>query len=352
MRVIAYYGRHDLREEEWPRPLPGRGEVRVRIQSVCICGSDITQYTTGKIGDVATPVPFVLGHEAAGIVDACGEGVNGLPQGTPVALEPNMPCGECEWCERGKLNLCPHVKFLGSAPVHGALAEYVVVPARHVVPVRARVTFAEMACIEPLAIGIYVVRKLGVGAGDTVAVFGVGGIGMVCVLAARASGARVVAVTDRVGSRLALAKQLGAERGVNVSERDAVREIMQLTGGRGVDVAIEAAGVPGALRDAVLSAAIGGRVAIAGIPHEESWELPAAVARRRELLIHNIRRCCHTTHAAVEWVERGVVNLAPLVTHRMPWEKAEDAFELAAARAEGTLRISLEPELPREPFYA
>lgn len=351
MRVLAYYGRHDIREEEWPRPHPGRGDVRVRIQAVSICGSDITQYTTGKIGDTPTPVPFVLGHEAAGIVDACGDDVRGLPQGTPVAIEPNMACGKCEWCEHGRPNLCPHVKFLGAAPVQGALAEYVVVPAQNVVPVRARITFAEMACIEPLAIAIYIIRKLGVGAGDTVAIFGAGGIGMTCLLAARASGARVVAVTDKVASRLALARQLGAERVIHVGEKEAPAEIMELTGHRGVDVAIEAAGAPAALRDAILSTAIGGRLAIAGIPHEEAWEIPAAVARRRELLIHNIRRCCHTTRAAVDWVERGVVKLAPLVTHRMPWEKAEQAFELAAARAEGTLRISLEPEPPREPFY-
>jgi len=351
MRVVAYYGRNDLREEEWPRPVPARGEVRVRIQSVCICGSDITQYTTGAIGDVPTPVPFVLGHEAAGIIDECGDGVTGLPQGTPVAIDPNMPCGRCEWCVRGKANLCPYVKFLGSAPVHGALAEFVVLPAQNVIPVRARITFAEMACIEPLAIGIYVVRKLSVGAGDTVAIFGAGGIGQVCLLAARASGARVIAVTDKIASRLALAKQLGAEHVINIQDKDAPQEIMQLTGKRGVDVAIEAAGAPPALRDAVLSAAIGGRVAIAGIPHEASWELPASASRRRELLIHNIRRSCHTTHAAVDWVERGVVSLAPLVSHRLPWEKAEQAFELAATRAEGTLRISLEPEEPREPFY-
>lgn len=352
MRVVAYYGRNDLREEEWPRPNPGRGDVRVRIQSVCICGSDITQYTTGKIGDVPTPVPFVLGHEAAGIIDACGDDVTGLPQGTPVAIEPNMPCGHCEWCQHGKVNLCPHVKFLGSAPVQGALAEFIVVPAHNVIPVRARISFAEISCIEPLAIGIYVIRKLNIGAGDTVAIFGAGGIGQVCLLAARASGAHVIAVTDKIASRLALAKQLGAEHIINIQDKNAPQEIMQLTNKRGVDVAIEAAGTPAALRDAVLSSAIGGRVAIAGIPHEENWELPASAARRRELLIHNIRRSCHTTRAAVDWVERGVVNLAPLVSHRLPWEKAEQAFELAATRAEGTLRISLEPEPPREPFYA
>jgi hypothetical protein len=91
MRVIAYYAHNDLREEEWPKPDPGRGEVRVRVKSVCICASDLTQYQTGGIGDSKTPVPFVLGHEAGGIVDAVGAGVTHLPEGTPVAIEPAMP---------------------------------------------------------------------------------------------------------------------------------------------------------------------------------------------------------------------------------------------------------------------
>ena len=114
MRVVAMYGPKDLREEEWPRPEPGPGDVRVAIKSVCICGSDTTQFVTGGIGGLDTPVPFVLGHEAAGLVDATGPGVEGLFEGTPVAIEPDMPCGTCEWCLTGRPNVCPHVRFLGA----------------------------------------------------------------------------------------------------------------------------------------------------------------------------------------------------------------------------------------------
>lgn len=351
MRVIAYYAHNDLREEEWPKPDPGRGEVRVRVKSVCICASDLTQYMTGGIGDSKTPVPFVLGHEVGGMVDAVGAGVTGLPEGTPVAIEPAMPCGKCEWCLSGRHNICPQVAFLGAPPVQGALAEFVVLPAENVLPVRARVTFGEIACIEPLAIGIYVAKKMGIAAGETVAIFGAGAVGQVCALAARACGAHVVAVADRVVSRLVLAQRHGAEQIINIAERNAVQDIMKLTGSRGVDVVIEAAGEPEALRDAVASAAVGGRVAIVGIPHEADWALPSSSSRRKELLIQNIRRSNGTTHTAVEWVERGMVDLAPLVSHRMPWEKAEQAFNLAESRAEGTVRISLEPGDLEEPFH-
>ena len=351
MRVLAYYAKDDLREEEWPKPDPGPGEVRVRIRSVCICGSDLTQYETGEIGGLKTPVPFVLGHEAAGIVDAVGRGVTGLPEGMPVAVEPDIPCGVCAQCRVGRPNTCPHVRFLGAPPVQGALAEFIIMPAANLYPVHAQVGFAEIAAIEPLAIGIYAVRKMAVTPGDTVAIFGVGGIGHVILLAAVRAGARVIAVTDRVRSRLAAAEKQGAESAIDISQQSAVEAIAELTDGRGVDVAFEAAGELDALRDATNATAIGGRVAIVGIPHEDEWCVPAPTCRRHELALQNIRRSNHTTAIAVDWLQRGVVNLGSLVSHRLPWDQAEEAFQMASARAEGTLRISLEPEEFEEPFY-
>ena len=351
MRVLAYYAQNDLREEEWPKPEPGPGEVRVKIKSVCICGSDVTQYTTGGIGSSKTPVPFVLGHEAGGLIDAVGSGVENLFEGTPVAIEPDFPCGKCEFCLTGRQNICPNVKFLGAPPTHGALAEFIIIPAENAMPVKAPVTFAEIACIEPLAIGIYTAKKMNISVGETVAVFGAGGVGICCAIAAKKAGARVIAITDKVVSRLDAAKKFGGENSININEQNAAEKILELTNGRGVDIAIEAAGEPAALTDAINSAAIGGRVAIIGIPHEENWTFPSSVARRKELLIQNIRRSNHATKAAIDLVERGEIKLAGLISHNLPWEKAEKAFKIAAAREEGTLRIALEPEEIEEPFY-
>ena len=351
MRVVAYYCHDDVREEEWPKPDPGPGEVRVAVKSVCICGSDLTQFATGAIGSIKTPVPFLLGHEAAGLVDAAGAGVTGLPEGTPVAVEPAMPCGVCELCRTGRQNLCPAHRFLGTAPVHGALSEYIVIPAENAIPVKAKVSYAEIALIEPFAIGIYAARLLRVQPGDTVAVIGAGGVGQSCIIAAKQSGARVIAATDRVASRLVVAEKYGAENVIDCSEGDPAQKIMQITGGRGADVVFEAAGEIPALHDAIECAAIGGRVGIIGIPHEENWTFPASPARRKELLLQHVRRSNHTTRLAVELVEQGTVDLSGLVSHRMPWEQAEEAFGLAERREEGTLRIALEPEELEEPFF-
>ncbi len=345
------YGPKDLREEEWPKPEPGPGEVRVKIKSVCICGSDTTQYTTGGIGNSKTPVPFVLGHEAGGLIDAVGSGVENLFESTPVAIEPDIPCMKCEFCLTGRQNICPNVKFLGAPPVQGALAEYIIIPAKNALPVKASVTFAEIACIEPMAIGIYTIKKMNVAPGDSVAIFGAGGIGICCAIAAKKAGAKVIAITDKVQSRLDTAEKFGAENTINIIEQNVSEQISKLTNGRGVDVAIEAAGELPALQNAIDAAAIGGRVAIIGIPHETNWSFSASTARRKELLIQNIRRSNHCTRIAIDWIEHGEIKLVGLVSHNLPWEKVEEAYNKAVACEEGTLRISLEPEEIEEPFY-
>ncbi|NLF39011.1 alcohol dehydrogenase catalytic domain-containing protein [bacterium] len=350
MRVIALYGPRDVREEEWPKPDPGPGDVRIRIKSVCICGSDKTQYELGRIGELAAPVPFLLGHEAAGLVDAVGPGVTGLVEGMPVAVEPAMPCMACDYCLGGRHNLCTGMRFLGSPPVHGALAEYLVMPARNVFPVKARISYAEIACIEPLAIALHALRLVPVGLGERVAIFGAGGIGQALLIAVNASGARVTAVTDMVPSRLALADQLGAGRGYNAAE-DAGERILELTAGRGVEVSFVTAGAPDALRDAVRATARGGRIAVIGTPHEDEWGFPVSACRRKQLRVQFVYRSNHTMKNAAELVERGDVCLGPLVTHRLPWERAEEAFEMALRNDDGTLRIALEPEDLGVPYY-
>lgn len=352
MRVTALYGPRDMREEEWPRPDPGPGEVRVKIKAVTICGSDNTQFISGgKDASPTMPVPFVLGHEAAGIVHATGTDVKDIYEGTPVAIDPAMPCGVCTYCRTGRQNICPDMRFLGVPPTHGALQEFLIVPAQNVVPVRAKVSFAEIACVEPLAIALYTMRKMNIAPGDTVAICGAGGIGQTCALVALAAGARVVCVSDPVASRREIAQNAGVESAVSPTETDVAEHIFSLTEGRGVDFAIEAAGTQDALTDALNATARGGRVAIIGIPRDDSWRIPAAQARRAELTLQMIRRSNHTTDLAVEWIERGIVSLASLVTDRLEWEHVESAFNRAAACEEGSLRISLEPEETEEPFY-
>lgn len=351
MRVLAYYSHNDIREEEWPKPDPGLGEVRVAIKSVGICGSDITHYKKGSIGNLKVNQGFIFGHEAAGMIDAVGEGVTGLPEGTVVAVEPAIACQKCKYCLQGQQNICPNHSFLGVPPTNGALAEYIIVPAQNVVSVNAKVSFAEIAMLEPLGIGLHTANLLAIKAGESVAIIGAGGIGIAALIAAKLNGARVIAVLDRVESRLKVAAHYGAENTLNCDRGNVEEEINKLTAGRGVDHVIEAAGEVVALEMACKIAAPGAKVAIIGIPVDDQWQYPAAKARRKELVFFNVRRSNHTLELAVDLVERGQVNLAAMVTHKLAWTEVEKAFGMAESRAEGTLRVVLEPQEYAEPFY-
>jgi len=170
MRVLAYYGPNDLREEEWPKPQPGPGQVRVAIKAVCLSGVDVLRYTAGGFGDERLPKPFVLGQDAAGLIDAVGADVADLPQGTPVVLDPVIACGGCPACRAQQHEHCRAPLMLGWPPTNGALAEYMVMPARNVVPVAARVSFAELACIAPLALAMHAATAVQIGPGTPVAI--------------------------------------------------------------------------------------------------------------------------------------------------------------------------------------
>jgi len=173
-------------------------------------------------------------------------------------------------------------------------------------------------------------------------------MGLLCLLAAQHAGARVVTVVDPVPARAALARQLGAELSFTQLETG---EIARATSERGVEVIFETAGSDAALADALALAAPGARIALVGLSAEPVRQFPVQLARRKEALLLNICHTHHTLRAAAHLIETGAVNLAPLISQRVPWDKAEEAFARAARRAEDTIRISLEPEELDEPFH-
>jgi L-idonate 5-dehydrogenase len=351
MRALAYYGINDLREEEWPKPTPGPGQVRVAIKAVCLSGVDVLRYSTGGFGDERLPRPFVLGHDAAGLIDAVGAGVQDLPQGTPVVLEQLLPCGHCAACRAHQRGQCHAPRMLGWPPTNGALAEYVVVPAENAVPVAARVAYAELACIAPLALALHAAATARVAPDATVAIVGAGGMGLLCLLAARHAGARTITVIDPVAGRAARARQRGADAAYTSVAQATGADGLPALAAAGVDVVFETAGSDAALADALAVAGPGARLALIGMSAETTRRFPLQLARRKEAQLLNISHAHHTTRAAAQLIETGAINLAPLISRRMPWDKAEEAFALAARHDEDTIRISLEPEELDEPFH-
>jgi L-iditol 2-dehydrogenase len=321
-------------------PDPGPGEVLVRIRAVGICGSDMHWYLEGGIGQHRAAYPQVLGHEPAGEIVAAGPGV-ALAPGRKVAVEPAITCGHCEHCLAGRHNNCLAAIFMGSPVRHGLFLEYATMPAANVVNIPDSMSFRDATVIEPLAVILHVLELVKVRLGDTVAVMGAGPIGLLTATMARIGGAARVFVADRVPHRLALARRMGAEATVDLRTESLVEAVFDQTRGRGMDIAIDAAGSIEAVNTAIAVARVGGQVVMIGIPGENKTPLDVHGAMDKELNLQTIKRSNHNAHAAIELLVSGRIP-GDFLTHEYPLEETPRAFQTLAAYADGIGKAVIE----------
>ncbi len=326
MRAAVFYGGgQPLRLEDWPIPEPGPGEIRVRVAACGVCHTDL-HYLDHGTPTFKTP-PLILGHEASGRVDTLGAGVTGWKEGEPVLLPAVLTCGSCRWCRLGRENICAEMRMFGNH-IDGAYAEYVIAPARDVFRLPPAIALEEGCIIaDALSTPFHAVKNRGqVRPGDTVAVFGVGGVGINVVQIAAAAGARVIAV-DQNPERLAMALELGATAVVDASRVERPdKEIRTLTGD-GVDVAFEAVGKPVTQAAAFNSVRRGGRLCVIGYsPDPAAW--PASKVMFHEMDIVGSLGCRPVDYPPlIEMVAAGRLRLTPLVTGRFPLEQIGDAID-------------------------
>lgn len=338
MRAAVLHDIRDIRLAEIPPPTLEKDDLLLRVKAVGVCGSDLHSYLEGGTTGRTKVSPLVLGHELAGIITAESAEQAGLPVGTLVAVDPAKPCGRCEWCERGHTNLCPYVRFLGYAPNNGAMAEYVAVPKSAIHPVPTGFDAAATVLLETLGVAIHAVDLARIRLLETVAVLGCGPVGLLLMQLARLSGAQTVFAVDPVGYRAELAGTLGAEQHFASFEG-----VAEATGGRGVDVVLEATDSPLGLEHAARSCRIGGRVVVVGIPEGNRYTLTAAEARRKGLSLKFSRRMPEVYPRAIALAASGRVTLAPLASHSFLLEEATRAFELQAARKDGVIKAIIYP---------
>jgi L-iditol 2-dehydrogenase len=294
-------------------------------------------YSTGKIGSQIVEYPFRIGHECAGIVEKVGQGVSGLRAGDLVAIDPSVSCGICAECLRGRPHTCLNNQFLGCpGQLPGCLAEYIVMPAENCFRV-AGMSMAEAAFVEPLTIGYYTAQFLKNELIKTVAILGVGSIGMSVLLAAKANGIREIFVTDILDYRNELAKQMGVIWAGNSTCCNVFREITVP-----VDAVIECCGDQEALDDAIELVRPGGTVLIVGIPEENRVSFDAHKMRRKEITLQNVRRQNGCTPAAIALIEQGKVDIKPLITHHFPLEETRKAFELVEGYRDHVLKAIIQ----------
>lgn len=314
----------DLRVAEEPEPgVPRAGWSVLAVTSVGICGSDLHWFTDGGIGENRIEHPVVPGHEFAAVA------VTGRYAGRRVAVDPAIACASCEMCRAGHHNLCPAVQFAGHGSLDGALRERLMWPDHLLHPLPDDISDDAGALLEPLGVAIHATRVGHVRPGSDVLVVGAGPIGVLAVQVARRSGARRVFVVEPLRYRQATALRNGADE--VWSPEHAVAGVMDATQGRGVDVVIEVAGTDAAIATAVAAARPGGRVALGGIPSEDTSSFPAAPARRKGLTFAMVRRM-NDTYARAISLATGAVDLDSLVTERYPLTDAATAFCSAAER--------------------
>lgn len=327
MKVAIMEGIGKMGFTEREIPCPAEGEVLVKLEYVGICGSDLHYYENGAIGNFVVEPPFVLGHEAGGTVIEVGRGVTHLKAGDRVALEPGKTCGKCEFCREGKYNLCPDVVFFATPPVDGVFQEYVAHEAALCFKLPDGVSTMEGALIEPLAVGFHAANQGNAHAGQTAVVFGAGCIGLVTLLALKAEGVSNTTVVDIMPKRLEKALELGAGAVINGAKEDAAARIMELTGGRGVDVVIETAGTEITTNQCICAAKKGGTIVLVGYSRTGKMTLNVSEALDKELTIKTIFRYRHIYPMAIEAVADGRVDIKGIVTQYFDLDDIQNAMD-------------------------
>ncbi|WP_313196018.1 NAD(P)-dependent alcohol dehydrogenase [Shinella zoogloeoides] len=337
--VLERIGSLALREIDLPLDV-GETDVRIKIDTVGICGSDVHYYTHGRIGTFEVRAPMVLGHEASGTIVEVGRGVRNLQPGDRVCMEPGVPNLQSKASRMGLYNLDPDVTFWATPPVHGCLVPYVVHPASFVYKLPDNVSLAEGALVEPLAVGLSAAEKARIKPGDTALVIGAGPIGILSSVSALAGGCARVVISDLFDEKLAVASQFAGIVPVNIRHRNLVEVIGELTEGWGVDVVFEASGSPKAyegIRDVVR---LGGCIVAVGAPLEPV-SLDIAAFSAKEIEIRTLFRYTNNFERAIDIIAAGRFDFKSLITETFPFAKGVEAFERAAAGRPGDIKLQI-----------
>lgn len=333
-KSAVLHGARDLRIESCALTEPGEGEVLVRVAHVGVCGSDLAYFMNGRGSFSVVQEPLVLGHEASGILEAVGEGVDDLTVGTPVAIQPGRACMVCDECRAGRRHLCPDMRYLGSGASiphePGALTEFFIVRCDQLFPLDPAVDLAMGALAEPLAVALHALNVAGGVKGASVLVSGAGPIGLLTAAGALDQGAERVIVTDLHQHMLEIAERLGASSVLNVATDQGLEELLAL---EPVDLAFEASGSHQALGNCIGAVRRGGIVTQVGMP--PMGPVPVDIGRMisKELSFRTSFRFNDEFGDAVAMLARQP-SLRHLITSEFPLEQAEDALTATADRSQ------------------
>ncbi len=321
MKAAVLHGACDIRTEQVPEPVLEPHGIVIRVRACGICGSDLHVYKSdGHDGTI-------FGHEFSGDVVKVGAEVSGIRVGERVTAVGFRPCGTCFWCSQGKTHRCSNMALLGYQ-FPGAMAEYVAIPfaaaGRNVFPLPEELSYEDAACVEPLSISLFSVRRGQPVEKETAIVLGAGVIGLNALQVLKAMGAARVLVTGRRPARLAAARLCGGDGVVDAAKENVVEALTQATSGLGAGLAVECAGVQATFDQAVELTRGGGKILLVGVYEKAlTWDPMRVMAKNLTLI-----GCLGGNFpGAIELLRNGKVNAKPYVTHRFPLDQAAEAFK-------------------------
>jgi L-iditol 2-dehydrogenase len=342
MKALLLTKYRSLEIADLPIPTPAHGEVLVKVAACGICGSDVHGYD-GSSGRRIPPI--VMGHEAAGVVAALGQGVADLNEGDRVTFDSTVYCGSCSNCLRGDVNLCDNRQVVGVSCDDyrraGAFAEFVVVPARIVYRLPQILTFEEAAMIEAVSVALHAVSLVPVRPQDHALVVGAGMIGLLIVQALQAAGCSHIYVSDVDQTRLKLAEEFGAAA-TFVAGPSLSPQVMTATNGNGMDVVVEAVGINATVSAAIDSVRKGGTVVLVGNVTPEVT-LPLQKVVTRQIRLQGSCASAGEYPRAIELMSSGAIRVKPLITAVAPLEDGPQWFERLYAREPNLMKIVLSP---------
>ena len=339
--VLEEYKRFEFKDV--PEPETGPDDVLVEVKACGICGSDV-HGMDGSTGRRLPPV--IMGHEAAGVIAKVGPQVQGWKAGDRVTFDSTIYCGQCEFCRRGRVNLCDNRRVLGVSCADyrqdGAFAQFVAVPEHILYRLPEGLKFERAAMVEALSIALHAVNRTPRQAGDAVAVFGAGMIGLLVIQALRLAGAGRIIAVDIEPEKLALARRLGADETIDASDADAAAEVLRLTGGRGADAAFEVVGVPPTVDAAVRSVRKGGSVTLVGNVSPKV-ELPLQTSVTRELTLYGSCASSGEYPACLDLIARGRIDVDALMSAVAPLAEGAAWFDRLYKKERGLMKVILQP---------
>jgi L-iditol 2-dehydrogenase len=328
---------------ELPQPEIGSHDLLIRVKACGICGSDIHGYdgSTGR----RIP-PLVMGHEAAGLVEAAGSAATRFKPGDRVTFDSTVYCGECFFCLRGQQNLCDNRQVLGVScgdyRRNGAFAEFVSVPERICYRLPDNVPFEHAALIEAISVAVHAVSLTPIALNDTAVVVGSGMIGLLIIQSLKLTSCGRIIAIDVDDAKLKVASQLGADETINSRSEDAKVRVLSLTGGRGADLALEAVGATDPIQTAIDSVRKGGVVTLVGnLSPKVQIPLQAVVSRQLKL----IGSCASNGEypTCIDLLARGAIKVEPMITARAPLSKGIEWFERLYSHEPNLMKVILQP---------